>query len=123
MSRISVNTIKSVKCSTNLTKSELERTTFEVLKITNCASIEEILTFITSQKFHDHFHQAKCAFVIVAELKSPTNSRKLTIEELSELSWCYRDKKLMVISIDESLILDLIMIILTGNFNRMRIAM
>lgn len=98
--KISPKTIKHLPCSSNLDTDDLHRTSFEVLKVTDCPSVDDFLNFITSPKFHNHFHHAKCAFVIVAECEGESQVRRLSEDELKELSEWYRDKKLMVVSIE-----------------------
>ncbi|KAG5668788.1 hypothetical protein PVAND_016714 [Polypedilum vanderplanki] len=100
LSRISDSTIKIIQCSSQLTTTELNRKTFEVLKITKCPSVSTIFDYITSASFREHFIEARCAFVIVAECNSDVTVRKLRDDELKTLSQCYKDKKLMVISIE-----------------------
>lgn len=98
--KIAQKTIKELECSSTISNEELQKTTFEVLKVKNCPSVDEFLLYITSSKFHSHFHHAKCAFVIIAECEDDPDVRELTQEELKEISDCYRAKKLMVVSIE-----------------------
>lgn len=94
--KISSKTIKEIDCLSHLDSG----TTFEVLKVTKCPSVTKFLEFISSSAFHAHFHHAKCAFVIVAEVEDAEEVRNLTEQESKHLSESYRDKKLMVVSIE-----------------------
>lgn len=98
LTRINPSTIKEIECSTQLTQQNLAKKTFEILKIKNCLSLEDAFDFITSHELHSHFHHAKCAFVIVAEIQGEV--RQLDDDELGELSKLFKDKKVMIISFE-----------------------
>lgn len=97
LSKIDPSTIREVECLSPLPSDDANKS-FGILKVTNCSSIDDAFNFITSQSFHSFFHQTKCAFVIVAELKSKV--RQLSSDELEELQQCFKDKKILVISFE-----------------------
>lgn len=97
LSKIDPSTIREIDCFSTLQSDDANKS-FGILKVTNCPSVDDAFNFITSHSFHSFFHRVKCAFVIVAELKS--EARQLNSDELEELQKCFKDKKILVISFE-----------------------